>query len=216
MILTPHEGEFLRLLGTTDKEISKRSHVKAVRDFAEKHNVILVLKGRKNIDRRAERSRCDKSDREFGTRKSGKRRHAHGNYHGFYRASSSGEVDIFETVVAAVYHFRFGGRHSRRKIRAKRTIFEVFGRARMSGRGGLIWQVSRQRGHLCPRVRGFGDERSNASNYPLTLSDVTSKQSHSLLRSNGRTRMSALQFANSNYYEFKRTFTKMDCNAFIC
>ncbi len=44
LILTPHEGEFLRLLGTTDKDAVK-DRVKAVRDFAEKHKVILVLKG---------------------------------------------------------------------------------------------------------------------------------------------------------------------------
>lgn len=44
VILTPHEGEFMRLLGTGDKEIIK-DRVSAVRDFAEKHNVILVLKG---------------------------------------------------------------------------------------------------------------------------------------------------------------------------
>ena len=44
LILTPHEGEFLRLLGTQDKEVLK-DRVQAVRDFAEKHRVILVLKG---------------------------------------------------------------------------------------------------------------------------------------------------------------------------
>ncbi len=44
LVLTPHEGEFLRLLGTKDKDAIK-DRVKAVRDFAEKHNVILVLKG---------------------------------------------------------------------------------------------------------------------------------------------------------------------------
>ena len=44
LILTPHEGEFLRLLGTKDREILK-DRVKAVRDFAEKHRVILVLNG---------------------------------------------------------------------------------------------------------------------------------------------------------------------------
>ncbi len=44
IILTPHEGEFLRLLGTTDKDAIK-DRVKSVRDFAEKHKVILVLKG---------------------------------------------------------------------------------------------------------------------------------------------------------------------------
>ncbi len=44
LVFTPHEGEFLRLLGTKDKDVIK-DRVKAVRDFAEKYNVILVLKG---------------------------------------------------------------------------------------------------------------------------------------------------------------------------
>ncbi|MBA3600932.1 MAG: NAD(P)H-hydrate dehydratase, partial [Acidobacteria bacterium] len=44
LILTPHEGEFLRLLGTTHKGAIK-DRVKFVRDFAETHKVILVLKG---------------------------------------------------------------------------------------------------------------------------------------------------------------------------
>ncbi|HEX3100557.1 MAG TPA: NAD(P)H-hydrate dehydratase, partial [Pyrinomonadaceae bacterium] len=44
LILTPHEGEFMRLLGTDDKDAIK-DRVAAVREFATKHNVILVLKG---------------------------------------------------------------------------------------------------------------------------------------------------------------------------
>ncbi len=44
LILTPHQGEFLRMLGTDDKD-SIKDRVAAVRDFAQKHNVILVLKG---------------------------------------------------------------------------------------------------------------------------------------------------------------------------
>jgi NAD(P)H-hydrate epimerase len=44
LILTPHPGEMLRLLGTTDKSILE-DRVSVVRDFATKHNLILVLKG---------------------------------------------------------------------------------------------------------------------------------------------------------------------------
>lgn len=44
LILTPHQGEFLRLLGTDDKGVIK-DRVAAVREFSQKHNVILVLKG---------------------------------------------------------------------------------------------------------------------------------------------------------------------------
>jgi NAD(P)H-hydrate epimerase len=44
LILTPHEGEFLRMLGTDDKEAIK-DRVAAVREFSQQHNVFLVLKG---------------------------------------------------------------------------------------------------------------------------------------------------------------------------
>lgn len=44
LILTPHQGEFLRMLGTDDKQAIE-DRVSAVREFARKHNVILVLKG---------------------------------------------------------------------------------------------------------------------------------------------------------------------------
>ncbi|HMT07943.1 MAG TPA: NAD(P)H-hydrate epimerase, partial [Pyrinomonadaceae bacterium] len=44
LILTPHEGEFLRLLGTDDKSVIE-DRVAAVRNYATANNVILVLKG---------------------------------------------------------------------------------------------------------------------------------------------------------------------------
>ncbi len=44
LIVTPHPGEMLRLLGTTDKSVLD-DRVTAARDFATKNQVILVLKG---------------------------------------------------------------------------------------------------------------------------------------------------------------------------
>ena len=44
LILTPHEGEFMRLLGTEDKDTIK-DRASAVREFSQSNNVILVLKG---------------------------------------------------------------------------------------------------------------------------------------------------------------------------
>lgn len=44
LILTPHAGEMLRLLGTTDKS-ALADRVQAARNFATKHKLILVLKG---------------------------------------------------------------------------------------------------------------------------------------------------------------------------
>ena len=46
VVLTPHEGEFLRLLGTEDRT-ALSDRVGAVRDFAAKHNAIIVLKGQR-------------------------------------------------------------------------------------------------------------------------------------------------------------------------
>lgn len=48
LILTPHPGEMLRLLGTTDKSILD-DRVSVARDFATKHNLVLVLKGARSL-----------------------------------------------------------------------------------------------------------------------------------------------------------------------
>ncbi|HEV7642846.1 MAG TPA: NAD(P)H-hydrate dehydratase [Pyrinomonadaceae bacterium] len=48
LVLTPHQGEMLRLLGTEDKVVlSDRAGL--IRDFAKKHHVILVLKGERTL-----------------------------------------------------------------------------------------------------------------------------------------------------------------------
>lgn len=48
LILTPHAGEMLRLLGTTDKT-ALDDRVAVVRDFATKHKLILILKGERSL-----------------------------------------------------------------------------------------------------------------------------------------------------------------------
>jgi NAD(P)H-hydrate epimerase len=48
LILTPHAGEMLRLLGTTDKT-ALDDRVTVVREFATKHKLILVLKGERSL-----------------------------------------------------------------------------------------------------------------------------------------------------------------------
>lgn len=48
LILTPHLGEMLRLLGAGDKS-RLDDRVAVVRDFAAKHNVIMVLKGSRSL-----------------------------------------------------------------------------------------------------------------------------------------------------------------------
>ncbi len=48
LILTPHIGEMLRLMGATNK-VEVMDHVNAAREFATKHEVILVLKGSRSL-----------------------------------------------------------------------------------------------------------------------------------------------------------------------
>jgi ADP-dependent NAD(P)H-hydrate dehydratase / NAD(P)H-hydrate epimerase len=48
LILTPHVGEMLRLLGTTEKS-ALDDRVRVARDFATKHKLILVLKGTRSL-----------------------------------------------------------------------------------------------------------------------------------------------------------------------
>lgn len=48
LIVTPHPGEMLRLLGT-DERNALADRVKAARDFASKHGVIVVLKGSRSL-----------------------------------------------------------------------------------------------------------------------------------------------------------------------
>ncbi|MFN2491343.1 MAG: NAD(P)H-hydrate dehydratase [Pyrinomonadaceae bacterium] len=48
LILTPHPGEMLRLLGTTDKG-ALNDRVEVARQFATKHKLILVLKGERSF-----------------------------------------------------------------------------------------------------------------------------------------------------------------------
>jgi hydroxyethylthiazole kinase-like uncharacterized protein yjeF len=48
LILTPHPGEMLRLLGTEDKSVLS-DRVNVAREFATTHHVILVLKGERTI-----------------------------------------------------------------------------------------------------------------------------------------------------------------------
>lgn len=48
LILTPHAGEMLRLIGTDDKDALK-DRVRAAREFATAHELILVLKGSRTL-----------------------------------------------------------------------------------------------------------------------------------------------------------------------
>ncbi|MBX3290152.1 MAG: NAD(P)H-hydrate dehydratase [Acidobacteria bacterium] len=102
LILTPHEGEFLRLLGTDDKEVLN-DRVAVVREFAQKHNVILVLKGERVLIGEPGGKVVVNPTGNSGLGKAGNGDTLTGILAGFVTQAAALDIDIFETVVAAVY-----------------------------------------------------------------------------------------------------------------
>ncbi len=102
LILTPHEGEFMRLLGTNDKDAIK-DRVAAVRDFAQKHNVILVLKGERVLIGEPGGRVVVNPTGNSGLGKAGNGDTLTGILAGFAAQAVNFNIDIFETVVAAIY-----------------------------------------------------------------------------------------------------------------
>ncbi len=102
LILTPHEGEFMRLLGTTDKDAIK-DRVAAVREFSQKHNVILVLKGERVLIGEPGGKVVVNPTGNSGLGKAGNGDTLTGILAGFVAQAVKFNIDIFETVVAAVY-----------------------------------------------------------------------------------------------------------------
>ena len=102
LILTPHEGEFLKLLGIQDKQAIK-DRVKAARDFAEKHQVILVLKGERSLIAAPDGTVVVNPTGNSGLGKAGNGDTLTGIIAGFVAQAAQMKIDIFETIVAAVY-----------------------------------------------------------------------------------------------------------------
>jgi NAD(P)H-hydrate epimerase len=102
LILTPHEGEFKRLLGESDKDLLK-DRIKAVRDFSQKHKVILVLKGERTLIAEPGSKVVINPTGNSGLGKAGNGDNLTGIITGCIAQAIQAEVDIFETVVAAVY-----------------------------------------------------------------------------------------------------------------
>lgn len=102
IILTPHEGEFMRLLGTADKDAIK-DRVAAVRDFSQKHNVILVLKGERVLIGEPGGKVVVNPTGNSGLGKAGNGDTLTGILAGFVAQATAMNIDIFATVVAAVY-----------------------------------------------------------------------------------------------------------------
>ena len=102
LILTPHEGEFLKLLGTKDKDALK-DRVKAAREFAEKYKVILVLKGERVLTCAPDGRVVINPTGNSGLGKAGNGDTLTGIITGFVAQAVQMKIDIFETVIAAVY-----------------------------------------------------------------------------------------------------------------
>lgn len=114
LILTPHEGEFLRLLGTKDKEAIK-DRVKAVRDFSQKNNVILVLKGERVLIGEPGGKVVVNPTGNSGLGKAGNGDTLTGILTGFVAQAAAMDIDVFETVVAAVYVAGMAGDFAEKK-----------------------------------------------------------------------------------------------------
>ena len=110
----------MRLLGTNDKEALK-DRIKAVRDFAEKHHVILVLKGERTLIAAPDGRVVINPTGNSGLGKAGNGDTLTGIITGFIAQSVQAKADIFETVVAAVYIAGLAGDIAAEKF-GKRTM----------------------------------------------------------------------------------------------
>ena len=102
IILTPHQGEFLKLLGTKDEDAIK-DRVQAARDFAVKHHVILVFKGERNLVAAPDGRVVVVPTGNSGLGKAGSGDTLAGVIAGFVGQADAMKIDVFETIVAAVY-----------------------------------------------------------------------------------------------------------------
>lgn len=120
IVLTPHQGEFLKLIGAENAEAIK-DRVQAVRDFAVKHNIILVFKGERNLVAAPDGTVVVVPTGNSGLGKAGSGDTLAGIITGFVGQADAMKIDIFETVVAAVYIAGAAGDIAEKKF-GKRTM----------------------------------------------------------------------------------------------
>jgi len=102
LILTPHEGEFRRMLGLDDRDLIEDSK-DAVRNFAQAYNVVLVLKGKQVLIGEPSGRVVANPTGNTGLGKAGNGDTLTGIIAGFVAQAVRFEIGIFETVVAAIY-----------------------------------------------------------------------------------------------------------------
>jgi len=111
LILTPHPGEMLRLIGMDDKgALSDR--VRVARDFASAHELILVLKGSRTIVAAPDGRVFINSTGNAGLGTAGAGDTLTGIITGFLAqgyGTLKAEADTLEAVIAAVYVGGFAG-----------------------------------------------------------------------------------------------------------
>ncbi|HYW71737.1 MAG TPA: ADP/ATP-dependent (S)-NAD(P)H-hydrate dehydratase, partial [Pyrinomonadaceae bacterium] len=105
LVLTPHPGEMLRLIGASDKTVVEDS-VDCARDFAVKQQVILVLKGARTVVAAPDGRVAINPTGNPGLGTAGSGDTLTGVITGFLaqaRGTLRDQMDAFETVTAAVY-----------------------------------------------------------------------------------------------------------------
>lgn len=102
LVLTPHEGEFLRLLGQKEKP-GAEERVDLAREFAQKNRVILVLKGERTLIAAPSGQVLINPTGNSGLGKAGNGDTLTGIITGFVAQAVQCRTDVFEAVVAAVY-----------------------------------------------------------------------------------------------------------------
>jgi NAD(P)H-hydrate epimerase len=117
LILTPHEGEFRKLLGVDKDRADEivRDRVAAVRDFATGHNVILVLKGERVLIGAPDGRVIVNPTGNSGLGKAGNGDTLTGILIGFVAQAVQMKIDMLETVVAACYVAGMAGDIAERK-----------------------------------------------------------------------------------------------------
>ena len=108
LILTPHAGEFKKLVGSNDDNALK-DRVGSARAFAEKHHVILVLKGERVVIAEPGGRVVISPTGNSGLGKAGNGDTLTGIITGFTAQATQARTNIFDAVVAAVYFAGLAG-----------------------------------------------------------------------------------------------------------
>ena len=115
LVLTPHAGEFKKLLGENgDDALADR--LGAARSFSERHKVILVLKGERVVIAEPSGRIVINPTGNSGLGKAGNGDTMTGILAGFVAQAVQARIDIFESVVAAVYLAGLAGDIAERKF----------------------------------------------------------------------------------------------------